>query len=156
VPVLEQGGMVAGTVSAPHAVCISGYLILSLRCRCTAAAQVCERTASDKKGGHLARRAADGKLVLRESAQCAKEDEAAFQDISTHRFFNTNNLWVRLDFLQVSSHTRPTSEIKHQPVTAPPCRQSTSGTRDACRRRAVCFGLACVRRWVRSNASRLV
>jgi len=65
--------------------------------------QVCERTASDKKGGHLARRAADGKLVLRESAQCAKEDEAAFQDISTHRFFNTNNLWVRLDRLQVRS-----------------------------------------------------
>jgi UDP-N-acetylglucosamine pyrophosphorylase len=62
--------------------------------------QVCERTASDKKGGHLARRVADGKLVLRESAQCAAEDEAAFQDISKHRFFNTNNLWVRLDRLQ--------------------------------------------------------
>jgi UDP-N-acetylglucosamine pyrophosphorylase len=41
-----------------------------------------------------------GQLILRESAQCAKEDEAAFQNISIHRFFNTNNLWVRLDLLK--------------------------------------------------------
>ena len=39
-------------------------------------------------------------LILRESAQCADEDEAAFQDTSKHRFFNTNNLWVRLDLLK--------------------------------------------------------
>ena len=32
--------------------------------------EVCERTAADKKGGHLAMRASDGKLILRESAQC--------------------------------------------------------------------------------------
>ena len=38
-----------------------------------------ERTEADKKGGHLAVRAADGQLILRESAQCAKEDEPAFQ-----------------------------------------------------------------------------
>ncbi|EEF60646.1 UTP--glucose-1-phosphate uridylyltransferase [Pedosphaera parvula] len=60
--------------------------------------EVCERTASDKKGGHLAQR--NGKLLLRESAQCPEEDMAAFQDISKHRFFNTNNLWVRLDKLK--------------------------------------------------------
>jgi len=60
--------------------------------------EVCERTASDKKGGHLAQR--DGKLLLRESAQCPEEDQAAFQDIQRHRFFNTNNLWVRLDRLK--------------------------------------------------------
>lgn len=41
-----------------------------------------ERTEADKKGGHLAVRAADGQLILRESAQCAKEDEAAFQDVT--------------------------------------------------------------------------
>ncbi len=39
--------------------------------------EVCERTESDKKGGHLCLK--DGALLLRESAQCAKEDEAAFQ-----------------------------------------------------------------------------
>ena len=63
--------------------------------------EVCTRTAADKKGGHLARGKADGRLLLRESAQCPKEDEAAFQDIERHRFFNTNNLWIRLDHLKV-------------------------------------------------------
>ena len=85
--------------------------------------EVCERTESDKKGGHLCLK--DGALLLRESAQCAKEDEAAFQvcfdgarayactpevrhtslnlisqDIGKHRYFNTNNLWVKLDALK--------------------------------------------------------
>ena len=45
----------------------------------TRPAQVCERAESDKKGGHLARSVASGGLLLRESAQCAAEDEAAFQ-----------------------------------------------------------------------------
>ena len=54
-----------------------------------------ERTAADKKGGHLARSAASGGLLLRESAQCPKEDEGAFQDVAKHRFFNTNHLWAR-------------------------------------------------------------
>jgi UDP-N-acetylglucosamine pyrophosphorylase len=62
--------------------------------------EVTERTAADRKGGHLARRKSDGRLVLRESAQCPKEDEAQFQDIARHRYFNTNNLWVRLDHLR--------------------------------------------------------
>ena len=62
--------------------------------------EVTERTAADRKGGHLARRKLDGRLVLRESAQCPKEDEARFQDIDVHRFFNTNNLWLRLDHLR--------------------------------------------------------
>ena len=39
-------------------------------------------------------------MILRESAQCAKSDEAFFQDISRHQFFNTNNLWIRLDLLK--------------------------------------------------------
>lgn len=59
--------------------------------------EVCERTSADRKGGHLAQR--NGRLLLRESAQCPAADEAAFQDITRHRFFNTNNLWVRLDTL---------------------------------------------------------
>lgn len=62
--------------------------------------EVAERTAADRKGGHLTRRRGDGRLVLRESAQCPKEDEAQFQDIARHRFFNTNNLWIRLDHLK--------------------------------------------------------
>ncbi len=61
--------------------------------------EVTARTAADKKGGHLAVRATDGRLLLRESAQCPDEDMDAFQDISKHRYFNTNNLWLRLDAL---------------------------------------------------------
>jgi len=60
--------------------------------------EVAQRTDADKKGGHLAKKG-DG-LVLREAAQCAKEDEAAFQDISKHQFFNTNNLWFKLSNVQ--------------------------------------------------------
>lgn len=60
--------------------------------------EVCERTPSDRKGGHLARRG--GKYLLRESAQCPEAELPTFQDIQRHRFFNTNNLWVRLDRLK--------------------------------------------------------
>jgi UTP--glucose-1-phosphate uridylyltransferase len=60
--------------------------------------EVAPRTAADRKGGHLARRP-DGQLVLRELAQCPEEDEAAFQDITRHRFFNTNSLWLDLHAL---------------------------------------------------------
>ena len=63
-------------------------------------AQVAERTAADKKGGHLAKRKSDGRLILRESAQTPDEDKDAFEDVTKHKFFNTNNLWVNLDSLQ--------------------------------------------------------
>lgn len=62
--------------------------------------EVTRRTEADRKGGHLALRPRDGRLVLRESAQCPEEDLEAFQDIERHRFFNTNNLWIRLDKLK--------------------------------------------------------
>ena len=54
--------------------------------------ECCVRTDADKKGGHLARKGR--KLLLRESAQCQDADEKKFQDITRHKFFNTNNLWV--------------------------------------------------------------
>lgn len=59
--------------------------------------EVADRTAADRKGGHLARAKGSGRLLLRESAQCPPADEPVFQDIQRHRFFNTNNLWIRLD-----------------------------------------------------------
>ncbi|HHY56020.1 MAG TPA: UTP--glucose-1-phosphate uridylyltransferase [Chloroflexi bacterium] len=57
--------------------------------------EVAERTAADRKGGHLAR-SRSGRLILRESAQCPPEEEAEFQDIRRYRYFNTNNLWLNL------------------------------------------------------------
>lgn len=61
--------------------------------------EVADRTTADRKGGHLAERS-DGQLLLRESAQCPAADAEAFGDIERHRFFNTNNLWLRLSALQ--------------------------------------------------------
>jgi UTP--glucose-1-phosphate uridylyltransferase len=66
--------------------------------------EVADRTEADKKGGHLARR--DGQLVLRESAQTPKEDIDAFQDVSRHRYFNTNTLWVNLQALADTLQSR--------------------------------------------------
>ena len=62
-------------------------------------AEVCERTPNDRKGGHLAVRRSDGRLVLRDSAMVASEDEGAFQDVQRHPLFHSNNLWVDLDAL---------------------------------------------------------
>lgn len=61
------------------------------------AMEVCRRSRADRKGGHLARRRADGQLVLRDKAQVHDDDAAAFADYTTHRYFNTNNLWWDLE-----------------------------------------------------------
>jgi UTP--glucose-1-phosphate uridylyltransferase len=58
--------------------------------------EVADRTMMDKKGGHLARRQADGQFILREIAQCPESDLDTFQDVERHKFFNTNNLWINL------------------------------------------------------------
>jgi UDP-N-acetylglucosamine pyrophosphorylase len=62
--------------------------------------EVTKRSEADKKGGHIARLKNSGRLILRESGQCPQEDTGHFQDINRHRFFNTNNLWLRLDALK--------------------------------------------------------
>ena len=62
--------------------------------------EVTRRTEADKKGGHLATRKADGQPLLREVAQCPDEDVESFQNIDKHSYFNTNNLWIRLDALR--------------------------------------------------------
>jgi UTP--glucose-1-phosphate uridylyltransferase len=61
--------------------------------------EVTDRTPSDRKGGHVAHHTRDGRLVLREIAQTPDEDVDAFQDVSRHRYFNTNTLWVDLEAL---------------------------------------------------------
>ena len=60
------------------------------------AIEAVRRTASDRKGGHFARRKSDGRIVLRETAQTLPEDQEALADLDRHRFASTNNLWFDL------------------------------------------------------------
>jgi UTP--glucose-1-phosphate uridylyltransferase len=77
-----------------------------VRSRAPMAMEVCRRTAADRKGGHLAVRRSDERLVLREKAQVEDGDEAAFGDIARHRYFNTNNLWLDLHRVREALHER--------------------------------------------------
>lgn len=60
--------------------------------------EVTQRTEADRKGGHLAV-LRDGRLALREIAQCPPDEIDDFMDTQRYRFFNTNNLWVNLRIL---------------------------------------------------------
>lgn len=64
--------------------------------------EVADRTLSDRKGGHLATRMIGGKRqwLLRESAQCHPDDREQFENVTLHRYFNTNNLWIDLKKLK--------------------------------------------------------
>jgi UTP--glucose-1-phosphate uridylyltransferase len=61
--------------------------------------EVVRGTAADRKGGHIARRRADGRIVLRETAQTPPDDDS-FTDVERWRYYNTNNLWVNLQALK--------------------------------------------------------
>jgi UTP--glucose-1-phosphate uridylyltransferase len=61
--------------------------------------EAADRTPADTKGGHLCS-LSDGRLALRESAQCPAGEEHEFQDISLYRYFNTNNVWFHLPTLR--------------------------------------------------------
>jgi UTP--glucose-1-phosphate uridylyltransferase len=63
------------------------------------AAEICRRTAADRKGGHLAIRKSDSRLILRDTAQTAKEEMDFFTDEHRHPYFHTNNLWFDLEVL---------------------------------------------------------
>ena len=60
--------------------------------------EVADRTPADRKGGHLCR-LRDGRLALRESAQCPEDEVGEFQDVELYRYFNTNSIWVHLPTL---------------------------------------------------------
>ena len=63
-------------------------------------AEVCKRTKSDRKGGHLAVRKSDGRIVLRDTRMVAEGEERFFRDIKRHSTFNANNLWIDLEVLR--------------------------------------------------------
>ena len=89
--------------------------------------EAADRTPADRKGGHLCQ-LPDGRLALRESAQCPPEEADAFQDVCRHRFFNTNNLWVHLPsldrLLNVNSGFLPLPTVVNRKTLDP--RDSTS------------------------------
>lgn len=91
--------------------------------------EVTRRTPADRKGGHLAERKSDGRLLLREVAQCPDEDLDAFQDIERHQYFNTNSLWLRLDLLkeqlQADGGVLPLPMIRNQKTVDPRDKRST-------------------------------
>lgn len=91
--------------------------------------EVTRRTAADRKGGHLARRVSDGRLLLREVAQCPEADLDAFQDIDKHQYFNTNSIWLRLDLLKsqlaADAGALPLPMIKNLKTVDPRDKKST-------------------------------
>ena len=78
------------------------------------AAEVVRRTPADRKGGHLVRRASDGRIVLRETAQTLPEDADAAADITKHPYFSTNNLW--LDLRALAGELERTGGVLHLPL----------------------------------------
>lgn len=78
------------------------------------AMEVCTRTKADRKGGHLAIRREDGRLVLREVAQTPAEDMAHFTDETRHRWFSTNTLWW--DLVQLRAVLRDRSGVLGLPL----------------------------------------
>nr|CAI5837903.1 unnamed protein product [Callosobruchus analis] len=64
--------------------------------------EVTDKTRADVKGGTLIQY--EGKLRLLEIAQVPKEHVDDFKSIKTFKFFNTNNIWVKLDAIAKVLH----------------------------------------------------
>ena len=91
--------------------------------------EVADRTAADKKGGHVARRAGSEQLLLREVAQTRDEDINYFQDITRHKYFNTNSIWLNLpalnDILEQHDGLIPLPIIVNRKTVDPTDKNST-------------------------------
>lgn len=62
--------------------------------------EVAKRTQADRKGGHIVRDIETGRMLLREMSQVNPEDKRSAQSINKHPYFNTNNIWIRIDALK--------------------------------------------------------
>lgn len=89
-----------GAVPAPR---VAGWFAAS---GAPFAIEAVRRTPSDKKGGHFARRKADGRIVLRETAQTLPEDREALADLGRHKYCSTNNLWFDLQAMKAKLDER--------------------------------------------------
>eukprot|EP01084_Bolivina_argentea_P146555 256581_1 len=65
-----------------------------------------ERTEIDMKGSHLAQFKDSGRYLVRELNQTVPGEEDQFRDITKHKYFNTNNMWINLVALkkQMAAH----------------------------------------------------
>ncbi|GAB2548297.1 UTP--glucose-1-phosphate uridylyltransferase [Brachybacterium huguangmaarense] len=93
------------------------------------AAELCRRTAADRKGGHLAVRKSDGRLILRDTAQTPAEEMDYFTDEHRHPFFHTNNLWFDLEkldeVLRANDGVMPLPLIRNEKTVDPADKTST-------------------------------
>ncbi len=98
---LESGKRYAFVSNADNLGAVIDPFILGhmLRNEFTFLMEVAQRNPADRKGGHLAIHR-DGRLILREIAQCPQEHLDAFQDTERHSFFNTNSIWFDLQALK--------------------------------------------------------
>jgi len=89
--------------------------------------EVTDRTEADRKGGHLAR-LKNGRLTLREIAQCPHDEIDEFCDTSLYGYFNTNSVWINLKALktelEANHHVIPLPMIRN-PKTLDPRDDST-------------------------------
>ena len=91
--------------------------------------EVTDRTEADSKGGHLAR-FKNGRLTLREIAQCPEDELDAFQDVRLYRYFNTNTIWINLlalERLLEAHHNVIHLPMIRNPKTVDPKDDSTPG-----------------------------
>ena len=98
-PALRSSGLLAALLDRGYAYAFVSNAdnlgaVLDPRPLAWFAMEVVEGTEADRKGGHIARRRADGRLLLRETAQA--DDPASFRDFRRWRFYNSNNLWIDL------------------------------------------------------------
>lgn len=93
------------------------------------AAELCPRTPADRKGGHLAVRKSDGRLILRDTAQTPEEEMDFFTDEHRHPFFHTNNLWMDLEkldaVLRAHDGVMPLPMIRNAKTVDPSVKSST-------------------------------
>ncbi|KAB8289372.1 UTP--glucose-1-phosphate uridylyltransferase [Bifidobacterium ramosum] len=91
--------------------------------------EVATRTYADRKGGHIVRDKATGRLMLREMSQVHPDDKACAQDIAKHPYFNTNSIWVRIDALKAKlaeyDGVLPLPVIRNQKTVDPTDPEST-------------------------------
>ena len=79
--------------------------------------EVTDRTEADRKGGHLAR-LKNGRLTLREIAQCPEDERGEFQDVRLYKYFNTNTIWI--DLLALGRLLEARNNIIHLPMIRNP------------------------------------